>query len=120
MLPAVKASSFRLNSLRPLGLTSTLWPATTFSSISSISATANQAMTTTTKSMPSARCTESKVYRYTPEFEPTQITEFPRPIMEDSTPLTGCLPSRLVRQHKPKTISTQYPDCEPATPQSPH
>src|SRR5690606_12646215 len=61
MLHQVNANSFRLNSLRPLGLTSTLCPATTFSSISSISATANSAMTTTTKSMPSARCTESKV-----------------------------------------------------------
>ncbi|MNI51869.1 hypothetical protein D3C73_1066140 [compost metagenome] len=57
----VKANSFRLNSLRPLGLTSTLCPRTTFSSISSISLTANSAITTTTKSMPSARCTDSKV-----------------------------------------------------------
>ncbi|MNR53637.1 hypothetical protein D3C85_1736820 [compost metagenome] len=60
-LHQVNAISFRLNSLRPLGLTSTLWPAITFSSISSISLTANNAITTTTKSTPSARCTDSKV-----------------------------------------------------------
>ncbi|CFO08232.1 Uncharacterised protein [Bordetella pertussis] len=54
-------NSLRLNSFRPLGLTSILCPATTFSSISSISLTANSAITTTTKSMPSDRCTESKV-----------------------------------------------------------
>src|SRR3546814_8776088 len=46
----VYAISFKLNSLRPLDCTSTLWPAMTFSSISSNSDTANKAITTTTRS----------------------------------------------------------------------
>ncbi|CPM38828.1 Uncharacterised protein [Bordetella pertussis] len=32
----------------------------------------------------------------------------PNPIIAASTPLTGCLPSRLVRQQKANTISTKY------------
>src|SRR5690606_30866959 len=32
----------------------------------------------------------------------------PRPIMAASTPLTGCWPSRLVRQQNANTISTKY------------
>src|SRR5690606_4941249 len=44
----------------------------------------------------------------TPELESTPMVEIPRPIMAASTPLMGCLPSRLVRQQKANTISTKY------------
>src|SRR3990167_5966096 len=103
----VSASSFMLNSARPvvLMMPSLLWSC---SSISKISLIENTPITTTMNWMPSDKCRLSPVNRYTPEFESSPMVDSDRPMMAAKAAFIGASPISPVMQAKAKHIRAKY------------